>query len=144
MAVNKLFATLFVVCCLGAASHGATDGELSHRYRFSKVMANYTLETDGYDQYYKLYWSFNKQNGTISFAVRASSAGWVGFGLSPNGQMPNSDVVIGWVDNNGVAHFHVRVFIGLKVHIFISFYLCRIVILWAAADPLWTVVRTGC
>ena len=34
---------------------------------------------------------------TITFAVRVQTTGWVGFGLSPNGQMPNSDVVIGWV-----------------------------------------------
>ena len=36
------------------------------------------------------------QNGSI-LPVSANTTGWVGFGVSPNGQMPRSDVVIGWV-----------------------------------------------
>ena len=31
----------------------------------------------------------------------------MGFGLSPNGQMPGSDVVIGWVTDQGEVVFHV-------------------------------------
>ena len=46
---------------------------------------------------YELYWNFNNDAETISFVVRVQTSGWVGFGLSPNGQMPDSDVVIGWV-----------------------------------------------
>ncbi|XP_065897525.1 putative DBH-like monooxygenase protein 2 isoform X2 [Dysidea avara] len=34
-------------------------------------------------------------------AVRVQTTGWIGLGFSPNGQMPGSDVVIGWVDNTG-------------------------------------------
>ena len=44
----------------------------------------------------------------IYFAVSARTTGWVGFGLSPNGQMPNSDVVIGWMDENNVQHLTVN------------------------------------
>ena len=47
---------------------------------------------------------------TISFAVHVNTTGWVGFGLSPNGQMPNSDVVIGWVDRSGSVAFQVNFF----------------------------------
>ena len=90
---------VFLVCCLVAASHGASDAVLTKRYRFSKVL-------DEQNSAYKLYWSFNREEKTIRFAVRVVTTGWVGFGLSPSGQMPNSDVVIGWVDSNG-AHFHV-------------------------------------
>ena len=45
----------------------------------------------------------------IKFAVNVSTTGWVGFGLSPNGQTPGSDVVIGWVslDNGSEVTFHV-------------------------------------
>ncbi len=38
--------------------------------------------------------------------------GYVGFGLSPNGGMTGSDVVIGWVLDDGTAVFHVRIFIS--------------------------------
>ena len=57
---------------------------------------------------YELYWTFDNEAETIKFAVRVETTGWVGFGLSPNGQMPNSDVVIGWVKNDGETIFHVR------------------------------------
>ena len=50
---------------------------------------------------YTLYWTFDNDAQNITFAVRVRTTGWVGFGLSPNGQMPQSDVVIGWVDGTG-------------------------------------------
>ena len=56
---------------------------------------------------YTLYWSFDNDAQNISFAVRVRTTGWIGFGLSPNGQMPQSDVVIGWVDGSGGTHFDV-------------------------------------
>ena len=56
---------------------------------------------------YELYWNFDNAEETISFAVRVQTTGWVGFGLSPNGQMPNSDVVIGWVTDEGQTEFQV-------------------------------------
>ena len=34
--------------------------------------------------------------------------GWVGFGLSDNGNMFPGDVIVGWVTNNGSTHFSVR------------------------------------
>ena len=58
---------------------------------------------------YELYWNFDNAKETISFAVRVQTTGWVGLGLSPNGQMPNSDVVIGWVTDGGETVFHVSV-----------------------------------
>ena len=56
---------------------------------------------------YELYWNFDLKRENISFAVRVQTKGWVGFGLSPNGQMPNSDVVIGWVDDSGKGYLQV-------------------------------------
>ena len=55
---------------------------------------------------YYLYWNFSTTDQTIQFAVRVKTTGWVGFGISPNGQMPGSDVVIGWVDGDN-TYFHV-------------------------------------
>ena len=56
---------------------------------------------------YELFWNYDLDAQTISFAVRVRTGGWVGFGLSPNGQMPGSDVIIGWVDEEGNVFFHV-------------------------------------
>ena len=70
---------------------------LEEEYRFSAILG------DGY----ALHWNFDLEKQTIGFAVNVSTTGWVGFGLSPNGQMPQSDVIIGWVDNDGNTQFHV-------------------------------------
>ena len=101
MAVYGVITCVLALATLSGVSLCATDLELTQRYRFDKV-----LDQSGY---YKLYWSFSRRNETITFAVRVRTTGWVGFGLSPNGQMPNSDVIIGWVDGSGEAHMHVRV-----------------------------------
>ena len=71
--------------------------DLEEEYRFSAVL----------DDGYTLHWNFDLEQQIIAFAVNVSTTGWVGFGLSPNGQMPQSDVVIGWVDNDGNTQFHV-------------------------------------
>ncbi|XP_002734974.1 DBH-like monooxygenase protein 1 homolog [Saccoglossus kowalevskii] len=52
---------------------------------------------------YKLYWKFNQEK--ITFEVHVKTTGYVGFGFSPNGGMPGSDIVIGWVTNNGKTRF---------------------------------------
>ena len=95
--VNTLLSAL-LVAHLQTTQGGIHD--LSATYRFSA-----TLDPNGQ---YEVYWNYNLTAGTISFAVRVQTTGWVGFGLSPNGQMPGSDVVIGWVDCNGGMHFHAR------------------------------------
>ena len=77
----------------------ATCGHnLEEEYSFSAML----------DDAYTLHWNFDLEQQTITFAVNVSTTGWVGFGLSPNGQMPQSDVVIGWVDSDGNTQFHVR------------------------------------
>ena len=74
---------------------------------FSSYPFKATLNTAENGGLYELYWNFDNDAETISFAVRVETTGWVGFGLSPNGQMPNSDVVIGWVTDDGDVVFHV-------------------------------------
>ena len=54
---------------------------------------------------YHLFWKNNQSH--ITFEVHAKVKGWVGFGISPNGGMPNSDIVIGWV-KDGVPYFQVQ------------------------------------
>ena len=51
---------------------------------------------------YEMYW--NVTGDKITFAVRVETEGWVGFGISPNGSMLSSDVVMGFVDDHtGIA-----------------------------------------
>ena len=45
--------------------------------------------------------------------------GYVGFGISPNGGMAGSDVVIGWVKDDGTAVFHVRMKVNYCVNTFL-------------------------
>ncbi|KAL5500620.1 hypothetical protein EMCRGX_G012211 [Ephydatia muelleri] len=57
---------------------------------------------------YQLQWTFDDVRKTITFNVVVHTTGWVGFGLSPNGGMVGSDVVIGWVSGDGKTYFHDR------------------------------------
>ena len=87
-----VFFALTATTQLAACAHN-----LDEDYRFSATL----------DDGYKLHWNFDLEKQTIAFAVNVSTTGWVGFGLSPNGQMPQSDVVIGWVKDDGTTTFHV-------------------------------------
>ena len=101
MKISTLSLLLSLLPLLATSAHV----ELSSRYPFQKVLF------DDQEQFYGLYWNYSIAAGTIHFAVNVSTTGWVGFGVSPNGQMPGSDVVIGWVAANGKAYFHVIFFI---------------------------------
>ena len=85
---------LVTAIAVAQAAHNLHDD-----YPFHKVLDN--------KNQYEMYWKFNLQSETIHFAVKVQTEGWVGFGLSPNGLMPGSDVVIGWVDSTGTSHFNV-------------------------------------
>ena len=76
-------------------------------------VAKYTTATQFHvsmdeDLHYLLDWSYNNDDSTMTFTIRVKTTGWVGFGISPyTGKMPGSDIVIGWVDNNGKAYLQV-------------------------------------
>ena len=92
----SLFSLLILL--LGSPSYtSALHDRLESEYSFSATL---------HDNY-QLYWSYDLAAETINFAVRIRTEGWVGFGLSPSGQMPGSDVIIGWVDDQGKVVFHV-------------------------------------
>lgn len=52
---------------------------------------------------YVLSWNFTETD--ITFKVVAATSGWVGFGLSPNGAMENSDMVLAWTSTDGTMEF---------------------------------------
>jgi hypothetical protein len=94
-------AVLLVITTLTATGSHSQSLELSAKYPFTSVLF------DDQGQFYELYWNFSIAAGTIHFAVNVSTTGWVGFGVSPNGQMPGSDVVMGWITADGSNYFHV-------------------------------------
>ena len=55
------------------------------------------------DKLYKLYWKLINNDNEILFELHCKTTGWVGFGLSPNGNMMG-DFAIGWVDQIGNPH----------------------------------------
>ena len=100
MKAFSVAAFLLVLSPLLAA--GGYGPDLSgSKYPFSRILY------DAEGQYYGLHWNFDIAAETIHFTVNVSTGGWVGFGVSPTGQMPGSDVVIGWVADSGNMYFHV-------------------------------------
>ena len=59
---------------------------------------------------YQLNWIFDSTQDTITFNVIVKNTGWFGLGLSPDGGMSNSDVVIGWIAADGTVYFHVSAY----------------------------------
>ncbi|KAG7264933.1 hypothetical protein CRUP_027124 [Coryphaenoides rupestris] len=49
-----------------------------------------------------LKWGFDDVQGNITFRITVQTTGWVGFGLSPNGDMIGADMVIGGVGAEGI------------------------------------------
>jgi hypothetical protein len=98
-------ALLFFLSAAGPLLVAGDHADLS-KYPFSRVL----YDEEG--QYYGFSWNYDIEAKTIYFAVNVSTEGWVGFGVSPTGQMPGSDVVIGWVADNGNTYFHVSLHVA--------------------------------
>ena len=68
------------------------------------------------DSTFKLHWDFNMQQQKIDFAVNVSTNGWIGFGITPNvGMMLKADIVVGWVNSDGTAGFHVSSYMYISI-----------------------------
>ena len=68
---------------------------------------------------FHIFWKYD--DTTITFEIHAKTLGWVGFGLSPNGGMTGSDVIVAWV-KDGQTHFTV-IIIYICTYLFRA--LCR-------------------
>ena len=79
-------------------AHSHSD-ELSEQY-------TYNVQLD-YEGRYTMFYSYDTELSILRIAVLVETTGWIGLGISPNGQMPRSDVVMGWVDGNGQAFLQV-------------------------------------
>ena len=82
MLVLRFSALLLVIHLIHAAIEPVSD-TFTHSIK---------LKDNGF---FHVFWKYDTE--TITFEIHAKTLGWVGFGLSPNGGMPNSDIVIGWV-----------------------------------------------
>ena len=95
MSVQYLCLSAFAALLLVQATRAQlqTRDELSEQYTY-----NVQLDNEGR---YTMFYDYDTDLGILRIAVLVQTTGWVGLGISPNGQMPGSDVVMGWVDNNG-------------------------------------------
>jgi hypothetical protein len=91
--------SLLIAAIILASAEG-DHGSLHDKYHFSLLLSQ--------DPSYMLHWSVDVSKQEASFAVNVSSQGWVGLGLSRNGQMIGSDVVTAWIDDGGEAQLQVR------------------------------------
>ena len=53
---------------------------------------------------YILYWNYSENDILFETHVQ-NSGGWSGFGISPNGKMDNSDVIVTWMKTDRSVHF---------------------------------------
>ena len=72
------------------------------------------------NQFFKLYWT-DLPNDIIEFGIEVLSIGWIALGISPRGQMPNSDIALGWVDDNGKVYLQDRYTIGRSIPLYDSY-----------------------
>ena len=87
--------TFTFICCL-ALARGFVGVTPTEPFNYSTAVDN--------DGNYLLFWNFNETH--ITFEVHVKTHGYVGFGLSDNGNMYPADVVVGWV-KDGATHFKV-------------------------------------
>jgi hypothetical protein len=73
----------------------------------SQPLSAYSNYIDLIDEgIFRFYW--NNTATDLIGEIHVKTNGWVGFGLSPNGGMANSDVIVGWIDDNtGAVNFTV-------------------------------------
>ena len=96
VAMTRTFALAFIFALLIG---GGTCRDFSEKYRFSAAIAG---------ENYILHWNTNLQRKELAIAVNVSTTGWIGFGFSPNGQMPGSDMIIAWLADSGEVFFNVN------------------------------------
>ena len=65
------------------------------------------MKTKYLDQNYLVKWTANDIKKVVTFRVEVKTSGWFSLGLSSNGKMIKSDVVIGWITPHGKPYFKV-------------------------------------
>lgn len=116
---NSLVLEIIFYIVIWVASSGFTrnmnsvDNTQSHNFKAVASSKTIPVPTEKFDHQYQLdengnFWLFWKVNGTnITFETHVMTRGYIGFGISPNGNMYPSDVIVGWVNSDGTVHFQV-------------------------------------
>ena len=97
--MSVLLCLSLLTALLLAQVNAHTHDELSEQYTY-----NVQLDNEGH---YTMFYSYDTELSILRIAVVVQTTGWIGLGISPNGQMPGSDVVMGWVDRSGEAFLQV-------------------------------------
>ena len=100
MSVFVYMSFLAALLLVQVNAHGHSD-ELSEQYTY-----NVQLDNEGR---YTMFYSYDTELSILRIAVLVQTTGWIGLGISPNGQMPGSDVVMGWVDGSGQTFLQVTI-----------------------------------
>src|SRR5882724_1366213 len=66
------------------------------------------LGTKVLDKNYIMFWKKDDLNEELTVRLEVKTRGWVGFGFSRRGIMPQSDVIIGWIRADGKTEFKDR------------------------------------
>ncbi|XP_054152477.1 DBH-like monooxygenase protein 2 homolog [Oppia nitens] len=91
------------------------EGVISIVSANNNILWTHNIWLDPYEKY-SLKWTVNADNQSIDFLCEVRTTGWIGLGLSPNGGMKSSDIIIAWIDDNtGITHFHDRFASGESV-----------------------------
>ena len=97
--MSVFFSLSFLAALLLVQVNAHTHDELSEQYTY-----NVQLDNEGR---YTMFYSYDTELSILRIAVLVQTTGWIGLGISPNGQMPASDVVMGWVDGSGQTFLQV-------------------------------------
>ena len=101
---------MIFLLCIALVCNGINGDHGNSTVLSSKYTSHVSLSSNQTYQY-DLYWKIDLEEEIITFAVNVSIiTGWIGFGLSPNGQMPGSDVLIGWITDDGVGRISVYLY----------------------------------
>lgn len=106
--------------CVDLANSGInrnlTSVDNTHSHNFKPVASSKTtpVPTEKYGHQFQLdenghfllFWKVS--DGNITFETHVMTRGYIGFGISLNGNMYPSDVIVGWVKSDGTVHFKVR------------------------------------
>lgn len=86
---------LFVLTILGQDGHTYMVGLNPHHLRE-------TVDSEGT---YQMEWRVDWTDKVVIFHLTVQTKGYIGFGLSKNGEMAGADIVIGGVDSHGKSYF---------------------------------------
>ncbi len=97
MMLGKYPLLLALSCCLSELLMAAVESQFDHSAWLDP------------SENYRLHWTVDHKDKSITFAAEVKTTGWIGFGISKGltGTMKGSDIAIGWIDNTGKGHITV-------------------------------------